>query len=149
MTKEVFVALKGLQISDQADEGSVEIVAVGEYYKKKDKHYIIYEEVVEGMDGKIKNMIKLSSTCMEVTKKGLTNTHMVFEESKKNLTYYNTPFGEISLGIFGKKIDIDEAEDEMNVRVSYELEMNYEHIADCTIHLCVKSKIEGAISLTD
>lgn len=147
MTKEVFVSLKGLQINDQADDGNVEIVALGEYYEKKGKIYIIYEEVVEGLDGKIKNMIKLTPTCMEVTKKGLTNTHMVFEESKKNFTYYNTPFGEFSLGIFGKKIDIEKQEDLLNVKVSYELEMNYEHVADCTIHLEVKSKTEGAISL--
>lgn len=148
MTKDVFVTLKGLQVSDQADDGTVEIVAVGEYYEKKDKKYIMYEEVVEGLEGKIKNIIKLSPTCMEVTKKGLTNTHMVFEENKKNMTYYNTPFGEFSLGIFGKEIEINESEDEMQVRVSYELDMNYEHVADCTISLGVKSRSQGGISLT-
>ena len=85
MDKEVLITLKGLQINEPVDTGVVEIVALGEYYEKNDKKYIIYEEVVEGMEGKIKNIIKLSPTCMEVTKKGLTNTHMVFEENKKNL----------------------------------------------------------------
>ena len=148
MDKEVLITLKGLQINEPVDTGVVEIVALGEYYEKNDKKYIIYEEVVEGMEGKIKNIIKLSPTCMEVTKKGLTNTHMVFEENKKNLTVYNTPFGAFSLGIMAKGIDIDEQDDSMSVKVEYELDMNYEHIADCTISLGIQSKNLGSLSLS-
>ena len=148
MDKEVLITLKGLQINEPVDTGVVEIVALGEYYEKNDKKYIIYEEVVEGMEGKIKNIIKLSPTCMEVTKKGLTNTHMVFEENKKNLTVYNTPFGAFSLGIMAKGIDIDENDDSMSVKVEYELDMNYEHVADCTISLGVQSKNLGSLSLS-
>ena len=148
MDKEVLITLKGLQINEPVDTGVVEIVALGEYYEKNDKKYIIYEEVVEGMEGKIKNIIKLSPTCMEVTKKGLTNTHMVFEENKKNLTVYNTPFGAFSLGIMAKGIDIDENDDSMSVKVEYELDMNYEHVADCTISLGIRSKNQGNIRLS-
>ena len=93
MDKEVFVTLKGLQINEPIDAGAVEVVALGEFYEKNDKKYIIYEEVVEGMEGKIKNIIKLSPTCMEVTKKGLTNTHMVFEENKRTLRCITRPLG--------------------------------------------------------
>ena len=148
MDKEVLITLKGLQINEPVDTGVVEIVALGEYYEKNDKKYIIYEEVVEGMEGKIKNIIKLSPTCMEVTKKGLTNTHMVFEENKKNLTVYNTPFGAFSLGIMAKGIDIDEQDDSMSVKVEYELDMNYEHVADCSISLGIQSKNLGSLSLS-
>lgn len=148
MDKEVFITLKGLQISEQTQPGVVEIVALGEYYEKNDKKYIIYDEVVDGMEGKIKNIIKLSPTCMEVTKKGLTNAHMVFEANKKNLTVYNTPFGAFSLGILARGIDIDETDDAMNVKVDYELDMNYEHVADCTISLGIQSKNQGGLSLS-
>ena len=91
MDKEVFITLKGLQISEQTQPGVVEIVALGEYYEKNDKKYIIYDEVVDGMEGKIKNIIKLSPTCMEVTKKGLTNAHMVFESTARLRGRRSTP----------------------------------------------------------
>ncbi len=148
MEKEVFIRLKGLQINDVENTGLVEMVALGSYYEKNDKRYIIYDEVVEGMEGKIKNIIKLSEGCMEVTKKGLTNTHMVFEENKKNLSVYNTPFGAFSLGILAKDINIDETDDSMSVEVNYELDMNYEHIADCTISLGIQSKNQGSLRLS-
>ena len=35
------------------------------------------------MDGKIQNLIKLDEHGMEVTKKGLTNVHMIFEKDNK------------------------------------------------------------------
>ena len=86
---------------------------------------------------------------MEATKKGLTSAHMVFEVDKKNYTVYRTMFGEIQIGIQTKSIEIDEAEDEMTVKVDYELEMNCEHVASCSINLNVSSKSEGKISLRE
>lgn len=149
MNKEVFVTLKGLQFNEQLESDKIEVVTLGEYYDKNNKKYIIFEEVVEGVEDKIKTMIKLSPTVMEVTKKGLTSAHMVFEVDKKNYTVYRTMFGEIQIGIQTKSIEIDEAEDEMTVKVDYELEMNCEHVASCSINLNVSSKSEGKISLRE
>ena len=148
MTKDVFVTIKGLQVSSQMEPDPIEIVALGEYYEQKGKKYIKFDEVVDGMEGQIRNMIKISPTCMEVTKKGLTNAHMVFEENKKNRSFYYTPFGDFSIGIMGKSIETNETENELKVKVTYELDMNYEHMADCTINIDVKSKGQGEISLS-
>lgn len=149
MTKEVFVTLKGLQVHEQVEPNMVEMMALGEYYEKNGKKYIIYEEAVEGFDAKIKNIIKVSPDTLEVTKRGNTNTHMIFQVDKKNITYYRTPFGEFQIGIFGKKINIQESDGEMDITVEYELEMNYEFVANCNIQLNVKSKGEGIFSLRD
>lgn len=77
---------------------------------------------------------------MDVTKKGVTNVHMVFEENKKNITYYNTPFGNLFIGIDAEKIQVEESEENINVNVAYALEANYEHLADCRIQMNIKSK---------
>lgn len=45
------------------------------------------------------NYIKMSPKGMEVRKKGVVNVHMVFEQGKKNMTYYSTPYGTIEMGI--------------------------------------------------
>ena len=74
---------------------------------------------------------------------------MIFQVDKKNITYYRTPFGEFQIGIFGKKINIQESDGEMDITVEYELEMNYEFVANCNIQLNVKSKGEGIFSLRD
>ena len=139
MTEEVLVSVKGMQMMTD-DQDEVESVTHGKYLKKGNKHYITYEEVVEGMDGKIQNLIKLDEHGMEVTKKGLTNVHMIFEKDKKNMTCYSTPFGNLMVGISATNIDVNTTEENIDIEVRYILDLNYEHMADCTINLNIKSK---------
>ncbi|MDO4343405.1 MAG: DUF1934 domain-containing protein [Eubacteriales bacterium] len=148
MTEEVLVSVKGMQVLAQDMEEEVEVVTNGSYLCKNGKHYICYEEVMEGMDGTIQNLIKVDECGMEVTKKGLTNVHMIFEKDKKNLTYYETPFGNLLVGISATNIDVKNSEKNIDVTVNYALDVNYEHLADCTINMNIKSKDGGEFHLS-
>ena len=144
MTKDVLVTISGLQIMSMAEDSEpVEVITAGDYYKKNNKHYVIYDEVTEGFDGTTKNIIKLQEDCVDITKRGITNVHMVFEKNKKNITCYQTPFGNLMLGIDAKNISIKEDEHDISVNVECALELNYEHIADCTVKMAIQSK-EGS-----
>lgn len=143
MTKDVILSISGLQSPVEGEAEPLEIITRGDYYQKNDKHYILYDEVMEGFTDVTKNTIKLQPDCMEITKKGVSNVHMVFEKNKKNLTYYNTPFGSLLIGIEAKDIQIREQEQNMDVEVDYALEVNYEHLADCNIHMNIKSVDAG------
>ncbi|MBO5070715.1 MAG: DUF1934 domain-containing protein [Roseburia sp.] len=143
MTKEVLVKITGLQFAEDTGNDSVEIITSGDYYKKNGKHYILYDEVQEGTADTTKNIIKLGTDMLDVTKRGVSNTHMLFEKDKKNMSYYYTPFGSVLVGIDAKKIDVRESEDSINVLVDYELEINYEHMADCKITMDIRSKGTG------
>ena len=140
MTKEVLVKISGLQFAGEEDSDSVEVITSGTYYKKNGKHYVLYEEAMEGTTDITKNVIKIGENSMEVTRKGSASVHMVFEKDKKNVSYYYTPFGNLLIGIDAKQIQIDETEMDINVKVNYGLEINYEHVADCHITVDVKSK---------
>ncbi len=142
MTKDVLVTISGLQIAKKGEEETepVEVIMAGDYYKKNDKHYVLYDEVVEGFDGVTKNIIKLQEDCVDITKRGVTNVHMVFEKNKKNIACYETPFGSLMLGINATDIKITEKENDISVNVDYALELNYEHLANCTIRMEIQSK---------
>ena len=44
MTKDVIVSINGLQIARQNEESEpIEVITAGDYYKKNDKNYIIYD----------------------------------------------------------------------------------------------------------
>ena len=81
MTKDVLVKISGLQFAEDQDNGPVEIITTGNYYKKNGKHYILYDEVQEGFDGVTKSVIKVNDDFLDVTKKGVTNVHMMFEKN--------------------------------------------------------------------
>lgn len=140
MTKEVIVSICGLQNGAETEGEPIEMIVPGEYYFKNNKHYILYEEVVEGDTKTIKNRIKAEPGMMELTKSGVINTHMLFEENKKNITHYYTPYGALDMGIDAKRVEILETENEIKIQVDYGLEMNQEFVADCDIKIHVKAR---------
>lgn len=144
MEKEVLLALKGLQFAlDEEGAQALETITPAVYYKKNGSHYVIYDEVLEGFHDTTKNIIKFKSSVMEVTKKGLVNVHMIFEENKMNMTSYSTPFGDILIGIDTDQVEIREEQDRIRVNVAYTLEANYEHMADCRIEMNISPREEG------
>ena len=140
MTKDIFVSIKGLQNPGEEAQEELEMIIPGSYYKRGDKHFIKFDEVTEGMEGRTSNLLKIQKDSLEVTKRGLTNTHMVFQEQKKNMTYYDTPFGNLLVGIAATRVSMEETEEKIDLKVDYALEINYEHLADCTIDLKVRPR---------
>ena len=148
MTNNILLSIKGLQLDPNQEENQIEVITAGEYYLKNGKHYILYDEVLEGKDGIVKNIIKISNSTLEITKRDISNVHMVFEVNKKNLSFYDTPFGSMLVGISTSDIMIDETDENINIKVEYGLEINNEHLADCIVHMNVKSKEAKDFTLT-
>lgn len=144
MTKEVLINISGLQVDvNEAEENEepVEVLSPGSYFFKDGKHYLFFEEVAEGIPGVTKTQIKLiGKDCVEVMKKGISNTHMIFDTKKKHCSYYETPYGQFHLGIATRKIMVDETEDNINIKVEYLLDVNCEPLAECTIRINVKPR---------
>lgn len=156
MTKDVLVSISGKHIDVlndpvegyESEADNIEVVTPANYYCRNGKHYIIYDEVLEGMAGTIKNKIKITGTdSVEIMKSGATSSHMIFEKNKKNLTYYRTPFGQMLIGLNTKNMEICVEEDKIDVLVDYELDVNHEPFADCEIKLNIMSKERGGFSV--
>ena len=147
MTEEVLISVKGLHALEAEDEDEVEVFSAGKYYFKNEKHYILYEEIVEDTSAVVKNRITLKNGRMEVTKTGPFHSQLVFEEDKKNNCWYNTPFGQILIGTEVKSMRVKEEENLLEIRVDYELELNYEKAADCSIQIRVMAKDSGLFKL--
>ena len=146
MTKDVLITIRGVHTMDEEDN-DVEMIVRGDYYQKNGKHYVLYEELLEGFKEPVKNIIKITPTSMDITKKGTATTHMLFEKNRKNMSYYGTPFGNLLVGIDAKDIKVEETEHCIDVQIDYALEVNYEHLADCTIKMKIASKEKGEFSL--
>ncbi|MDO5417122.1 MAG: DUF1934 domain-containing protein [Lachnospiraceae bacterium] len=146
MTKDVLITISGSQMMD-GENGDVEMITCGDYYSKNGKHYILYDEVMEGHEGVIKNTIKIQPDSLDIIKTGLTNVHMVFERNKKRLTCYATPMGEMMVGLNTKSISIDEKDDNIKVQIEYSLDINYEHVSECNIVVDIQSRAQAQVNL--
>ncbi len=140
MTKDVMISVSGIQFGPDVDGEKIEVITKGSYYKKKDKHYLLYDEISEGTEGIAKNMVKFDDKAFQLTKSGLTNVNMLFEENKRNITNYITPFGSIMIGIDAHSIEVTETEEQIRIRIDYALDVNYEHLANCEIRMDISAK---------
>ena len=147
MNKEVIINISGLQL-DAGTEEPIELMTTGDYYLKNGKHYVIYDELTDDSQV-VKNRLKISPKVVEVTKKGASSSHMVFERGKENLTYYDTPFGSLLLVINTSKIDLEEKEDSMALHIDYGLSINSDHVSDCSIDVSIASKQQEHSDCTD
>lgn len=139
MKKDVLISISGLQYEMDKDE-AVEVISVGEYYNRNGKHYIMYEEILEEMEGVSNCTLKIADKQVDLIKRGANNVHMVFEENKKNTTYYQTPYGELQVGIYTTQIQVTEEEDKIIADINYGLDINYAFVSDCQIQVKVSSK---------
>ena len=147
MTEDIIVSVKGLHTMENVDEEEIEVISAGKYYFRNGKHYILYEEMTEGSNEAIRNRITLKDGILEVQKKGPVSSKMVFERGKKNMSWYNTPFGNLLAGVDVVSMEVTEEENLLEAVVQYELEVNYERVADCRIQIRVMAKDSGLFHL--
>lgn len=139
MTKEVFVRVASYQTLD-GDDDHMEIINRGTYYKKNDYHYVIYEEMMQGFDTPVKNMVKFKKGILTLNKKGVISTTMVLEQGCKSSCCYETPYGNMMLDMNTESVEISEEEEKICIDAFYALAANYEHLANCEIHIEITPK---------
>lgn len=150
MKDKVYISIRGLQLMsqgsrqlyDQEEPEAVEIISVGSYKIVNGKEYIKYDEVYEGEQGKSTTLIRIAGNMVEVTKKGAVTTQLSFVPNEKTMTFYETPYGNIYLGIFSRSVDIQRTEDKISIHIDYSLEINYNQISDCKVSIEISSKGE-------
>lgn len=143
MKKDVLIKISGVHTGELNGSDKIEIVTGGCYYKKNNQHYLLYDEVVEGQDEVTKNIARFDEDVFHISKSGFTNVNMSFEENKRNITNYVTPYGSLLVGVDASKVDVVENDENIQVDIAYSLDVNYEHFADCTLHMDIQARDGG------
>ena len=147
MDKDVFVRVKG-SFTGPADGEDIELIAPGQYFLRGGAQYIVYDEVDEALGEPIKNTIKITPDKVSLRKRGPVVADMSFESGEERVATYTTPFGSLVLNVLARDMVIRQTENELNIKLDYELEIEYEHTSDCVIDIAVKSKSTGMFPLS-
>lgn len=138
MTKNVIISLTGLQYAAEEEDAPIEVINFGQYYKKGEKHYLLYEDTSE--DGTtVKCRIKVSEKELELQKRDSLNTRLLFIPGEEYFTNYETPYGSLLVGVATQSLELFEEEEFLRAKLRYGLEINQERAADCTLVLKVQS----------
>ena len=148
MAKDVLVSIKGTQIID-GEKDTVEMITAGTWYEKNGKQYLLYEESYEEVQVTTKNTLKITPELIEVSKKGVVSSKMIYELGKKHQTNYMTPMGMIVLGITTGDIFVEADADTLRVEIKYAMEMNGQFVSNNTMEIQANVKGTSALKLSE
>lgn len=140
MTKDIILTISGLHATDGETDEPVEIMTPGQYYLKNGKHYILFDEIMEGIDGQIKSTIKFTEDKVELLRTGAASTRMIFEKGQEHMVIYQTPIGPLSISLYTEDIIADLKEEQMNLMINYSLKAEEQIITESTVRLNVCPK---------
>lgn len=124
MKKDVIITIRGLNDFEDAEKDSIELVTSGRYYEKNGSYYVSYEESELTGLGKTTTTLKVERSRITVMRFGETQTHMIFEEGQKHISYYDMGFGAFTVGVSTRSIDNSLGIHGGKLKIDYAMEIN-------------------------
>ncbi|WP_333859659.1 DUF1934 domain-containing protein [Clostridium sp.] len=126
--------------SKQIDNEIIEVVTPGNFYRKDDSYYAVYEETeLSGMEGTTTTLrIKDDKFCL--IRMGSTSTKMDFNKDKRSSSIYKTPYGTIELKIETSKLNININETGGDVFVNYSMSAAGQVPQDTQLKINIKTQ---------
>ena len=140
MTKDVILTISGLHETDGDSDAPIETMTPAQYYMKNGKHYVVYDEVLEGLEGTLKSTIKFTEKQVELIRNGTASARMVFQPGQEHMVIYQTPMGPLSISLYTDKITADLLEEQMNLEINYSLKTEGIVLTESTVHINVCPK---------
>ncbi|WP_026487043.1 DUF1934 domain-containing protein [Caldanaerobius polysaccharolyticus] len=137
MNKKAIITIRGVhQVEDSKD--TIELITEGNFYKKGNNYYIHYDESqLSGMEG-TSTTIKIEPEKVVMFRHGNNGARMVFEEDKKHVAEYSTPYGEMDINVISKKLRVDFTDTSGELYVEYLLDVDDRIVSTNKIHVTVR-----------
>jgi uncharacterized beta-barrel protein YwiB (DUF1934 family) len=137
MNKEGTIIIRGRQ--DGSDHELITVKAPVTYHFQNNKHFARFEE--RDSQGLLvtKNILKIASNQVDIMKRGINNSHMVFRLDSLTKTNYHTPYGMMEFQIKTTDLDIKEAKDLIEVNLKYDLLSDNNIISSNDINITITS----------
>ena len=106
--KDVLIKIKSTQMSKEAGEDEMEFITEAKLYRRNNTTYLLYEESeFSGVPG-CKTRLRLREKDVQMKRFGdgaEPGNELVFEKGKRNVGYYDTPFGPIEIEILTNSLN--------------------------------------------
>lgn len=135
MEENVVIKISGLQVVEDTGD-NIEVLATGKHYIKKDKHYLLYDEIEEESQSKTSNLIKFNNDVVEIIRKGAIGGRLVFEENATKQSLYSTPMGDLLIELFTQEIALNEQQEgNVDLKVKYQIHIDGNKVSDNEIEI--------------
>ena len=126
MEKQVVISIKGMQKYVDTDPDVIELVTEGRLIRQgKDDYILSYRESeLTGLDG-TETTIHVEGEQVTLARTGEFNTQMVFQEGRRHLSMYNTPYGAMAIGVNTRHLLADLTDQGGDIEIDYAIEVDH------------------------
>ena len=126
MEKQVVISIKGMQKYVDTDPDVIELVTEGRLIRRgKDDYILSYRESeLTGLDG-TETTIHVEGEQVTLVRTGEFNTQMVFQEGRRHLSMYNTPYGAMAIGVNTRHLLAELDDQGGDIEIDYAIEIDH------------------------
>lgn len=138
MKKDVIIELVDRHEVDGESEGA-KIVSVATIDGNEDDYTIAYSETGD-LDGcEVTLNVKNKNTVTMTRTGNMYATQLIMEQGKRHNCFYNTPAGELMLGVYAKNVFSSVNDGEGVLKFSYTLDFNSDLVSENELKIIVKN----------
>ena len=138
MEKEVVISIKGVQKFENAPADAMELVTQGRLAYDGQRYTLSYvESEVTGLDGTT-TVFQVEPERVTLTRAGEFSSQMIFEEGRRHLSMYETPFGAMAIGVNTRHLLAELDEKGGEIEIDYAIEIEHTVAGRNTFHIRVK-----------
>ena len=134
--EKIMINIDGTQNFGNGDSNNVELTTGGELHVLPDSYTLKYEESeLTGMEGTTTEITVNNNGVVSLSRKGTVNSHLVFEEGKRHLSYYDTKDGAFSIGVFASYVDTILEQNYGEISITYAMDVDDKPIGENEIRV--------------
>lgn len=138
MKKDIVIELVDRHEVDGENEGA-KIISVATIEGNDNDYTIRYSETGELEGCEVALNVKNKNTVTMTRTGKLFATQMIMEQGKRHNCFYNTPAGELMIGVYTKSVDSSVENGEGVLKFSYTLDFNSDLISENELIITVKN----------
>ena len=147
MDKEVVISIKGIQKYEGALPDVIELVTAGRLAREGDSYMLSYQESeLTGLEGTL-TTIQVDGEQVTLLRMGEFNSQLVFQEGRRHLSVYNTPYGAMSVGVHTRHLLAQLSDQGGDIEVDYSIEVDHALAGRNIFRINVKEAERGLGSL--
>ena len=123
--KDVIISIVGTQTTQGDDADTIELVTDGQYYHSPERTVLTYQESeLTGLEG-TRTYFTIGPRDVVMSREGKMSTRMVFEEGKKHMFLYETPFGAATMGVNTHRVSHHMGEHGGEMEIDYVVDFDH------------------------
>ena len=139
MKKEAVIRIVSMQRTENGDN-SGEMTVTGTLTCEADKAIIEYIENNEETGPEETTITVFENDTVSIVRHGQFSSEMMVEKNVRHHTFYSTPYGELTMGIYGSQVEWSKDDKGGVLKMKYSLDFNNGFVSENTMKIYIEEK---------